>query len=532
MGTGRRVFLKGAAAAALAGAAGPRPAAASPAAGGRGAVEDRRRAVVVGTGFGGAVTALRLARAGVDVLVLERGVRWPVAPDADVFPRLFRQDRRASWLTPGPVFTGSPPAVWRPYTGVVERVRGIGMDVICGAGIGGGSLVYHGMTVRPTEAAFTACMPGVLDYAAFERDYYRRVSAVLRPAPVPDDVLTHPRYRAARQFADEVTDAGLTPYRVPLPLDWEWVRRELRGELRPSYSTGDVILGANNGGKRTVDVTYLAAAEATGRVEVAPLHVVRDVSRDPAGRWVVHTDRIATDGRVRERRRIVTDALFLAAGSAGTTRLLVKARAKDLVPDLPDAVGTRWGNNGDRIFSWTPLGDSPGRLQGGPACVGVRDNSTPEDPLTLIHGPIPFPVDLGTTSLIGFGIVEPRGRFVYDPLRDDAVLHWSQTYDADLIRRIGARLRGIVGGSLAEDLRNPLLDTTLFDTTTYHPLGGATIGTVCDPYGRVLGQRGLYVNDGALIPGSTGAANPSMTIAALAERNMDAVVARDVGTVF
>lgn len=101
MSTGRRRFLKGAAIAALAGAAGPGPVAV--AAGRRVGhiAEERRRAVVVGTGFGGAITALRLARAGVDVLLLERGIRWPVRPGADVFPRMFHQDRRASWLTPG-----------------------------------------------------------------------------------------------------------------------------------------------------------------------------------------------------------------------------------------------------------------------------------------------------------------------------------------------------------------------------------------------------------------------------------------------
>ena len=55
---------------------------------------------------------------------------------------------------------------------------------------------------------------------------------------------------------------------------------------------------------------------------------------------------------------------------------------------------------------------------------------------------------------------------------------------------------------------------------------------MCDPYGRVLGQRGLYVNDGALIPGSTACANPSLTIAALAERNIDHIVSTDVDTVF
>ncbi|MET0188284.1 MAG: NAD(P)-binding protein, partial [Pseudonocardia sediminis] len=100
--------------------------------------EQRRRAVVVGTGFGGAVTALRLARAGVPTLVLERGIRWPVAPNAETFPHMFSPDRRAAGLSPATVLTGSPPAFWKPYTGVLERVRGVGMDVFCGAGVGGG----------------------------------------------------------------------------------------------------------------------------------------------------------------------------------------------------------------------------------------------------------------------------------------------------------------------------------------------------------------------------------------------------------
>jgi cholesterol oxidase len=58
------------------------------------------------------------------------------------------------------------------------------------------------------------------------------------------------------------------------------------------------------------------------------------------------------------------------------------------------------------------------------------------------------------------------------------------------------------------------------------------MGSVCDQYGRVQGQRGLYVMDGSLIPGSTGACNPSMTIAALAERNITTIIRKDVGPVF
>ncbi len=85
------------------------------------------------------------------------------------------------------------------------------------------------------------------------------------------------------------------------------------------------------------------------------------------------------------------------------------------------------------------------------------------------------------------------------------------------------RLRRIAraGGAIAT------IDATRADPLTFHPLGGAVLGKVTDAYGRVQGQRGLYVVDGALIPGSTACANPSLTIAALAERNIAQVLGDD-----
>ena len=77
-----------------------------------------------------------------------------------------------------------------------------------------------------------------------------------------------------------------------------------------------------------------------------------------------------------------------------------------------------------------------------------------------------------------------------------------------------------------------LTDTNAMVNSTWHSLGGACMGTVCDLEGRVKGQKGLYVLDGALIPGSTLCCNPSMTIAAVAERAMDRIVAQDVDRVF
>lgn len=488
--------------------------------------EERHRAVVVGSGFGGAITAMHLGRAGVQTLVLERGIRWPTGPNAETFPRMLSPDKRMSWLSPIPVMTGTPPVPTEVFTGLMERVSGNGMDILCGAGVGGSSLTYHGMTLQPDGERFASSVSSRIDYELLDAEHFPRVARMLRVAPIPDDLLRHERYRSSRQFLDRAAARGYETFRVPMCIDWSFARRELTGELKPSYTTGDVIYGVNNGGKFSVDVTYLAQAEATGRVHVAPLHRVNDIERGADGTWITHVDRIHTDGTVLERKRIVSDALFLGAGSPGTTRLLVKAQAKNLVTDLPDAVGTGWGNNGDRVYSVTTPLVSPGMFQGGPACVGMRDNSDPAGALMIVTGPTPFPVDIGTTSIIGLGVVRGRGQWRYDAGRDDAVLQWDQAYDRELTRAIEARVRRIAGPAAL------IVDVNAVDINTFHPLGGAPFGAVCDDAGRVLGQRGLYVVDGAKVPGSTGACNPSMTIAALAEFGADDIIRHDLDTVF
>ena len=90
--------------------------------------------------------------------------------------------------------------------------------------------------------------------------------------------------------------------------------------------------------------------------------------------------------------------------------------------------------------------------------------------------------------------------------RDDAVLRWPHEGDAGIQNgHIDPAVRRIAGAAAV------LVDTNKVVPSTWHPLGGANMGSVCDLDGRVLGQRGLYVLDGALMPGNAAACNPSMT---------------------
>lgn len=512
--TTRRRFVAGSAAAAAAYAVGVRPASAA-------VREERHRAVIIGSGFGGSVTALRLAQAGVDVLMLERGRQWP-AGQPGVFPRLSNLDHRGVWLNSIPI-----PGVKR-YTGLVEMFPGEGIDVMAPAAVGGGSVPYHGMSVRPRADLFAQVMPGELDYDEFAAIWYPKAEQMLQVARMPDDVLNHPRYKSSRQFQEYVRRAGLPPARpVPMTIDWEQVRRELRGELPQLISRGEVVIGVSGPGKRSLDTNYQPAARATGRLDLRPLHRVTEIRRDAGGRWVVEVEAITTSGRVVDRLRVTTDALFLGAGTMNTSKLLLRARDTGAVPDLPDDVGRFWGTNGDVIHT-TFLKDRTGTWQGGPANVASFDWDNPDGPVTLIFAPLPVSSESHMMELVAIFIPDGHGTLSYDGAKDKLKVRWPKAADAHAIgvarRRMAqlTRAAGAVGN----------FDSTRTSNATFHQLGGAVIGKACDRHGRVLGQRGLYVTDGALIPGSTACANPSLTIAALAERNAARVVADDVGVVF
>lgn len=484
---------------------------------------------MIGTGFGGSVTALRLAEQGVDVTLIERGMRW-ASGQYDTFPTMYGADNRVSWLSETNAAAGvllpSPP--WKPYTGLLERIKGQGIDVVCAAAVGGGSLPYHGMSVQPRGDLFARVMPESLDYDEFDKRWYPIVREMLGAATIPDDILASDQYMSSRRFIEFVRAAGLPEARgVPMPIDWDVVRREIRGELPPSISIGDVVYGVNGPGKKSLDTNYLPRAEATGNVELLPLHRVDTIAKTAEGRWLISTERLDTDGVVQERIDWDADALFLCAGSPNTTKLLVRAAGREDIPDLPDDVGKWWSTNGDLITSQI-LATPMGALQGGPANVASFDWDNPNGPLTLIFAGLPMPFEANMMETIGIFIPDGHGEFSYDAASDSTRLVFPESAHGPAMAEARRRVSEL--GRVAGATR--VVDQTSLDPSTFHPLGGAVIDKVCDSYGRVKGHKGLYVNDGALIPGSTACANPSLTIGALAERNIASIIATDVDEVF
>ncbi|HET8705663.1 MAG TPA: GMC family oxidoreductase N-terminal domain-containing protein [Pseudomonadales bacterium] len=542
-GLSRREFLSGAAAsAATASLPGTAFSATKPIP----LTRSQERVVVIGSGFGGGISALRLAQAGVPVLVLERGRWWQSGPNAETFPHAAIPDKRDLFYSIWPQKNNRRIGI-SPYVGLLEPVVGHNMTAMCPAGVGGGSLVYQGMTVQPSEEVFTSCFPAQIDYQEMNEIYYPRVAAMLHAQTAPDELINSPTYKAARTFAKNVKAAGYSLSKIPMPIDWNYALAELRGEMKQSYTNGDCALGVNNGGKFSVDVTYIAQALATGLVRIAAQHNVTSIARAANGGWEVYVDRTDERGTVLEQKIISTQSLILSAGTVNTSRLLVGAAARGQITDLPDGLGQGYGTNGDQIYIWRNPLEDPGVPQGGPVIYGsfewdntalantVIQASTPPGSkyigTTLNQALIPaaaqLPADtkVHSTMLVGFGVSADRGHFQYNPNRDRVELFWPANGDAAIAKRIHERVVKIAGPGAK------VINTNRIVNSTWHSLGGACIDVVCDLEGRVKGQTGLYVLDGALMPGTTCAANPSMTIAAVVERALDRIVRNDVGTI-
>ncbi|MDZ8185033.1 MAG: GMC oxidoreductase [Nostoc sp. ChiSLP02] len=476
-------------------------------------------ALIIGSGFGGSIASLRLAQAGIQTLVLERGRRWNIRSDGNTFANFRNPDGRSAWLSSTNLFGQSVDV----YTGVLETLNEDGITVLAGAGVGGGSLVYNAIIYQPNKELFYRTFPRSISYKEMDEIYYPRVRSMLKAAPMPDDILKTDYYETTRFLLENGKKAGFPTRLLDLAVDWNIVRQEIRGEKIASAINGEHWFGINSGAKNSLDRNYLLQAEQTGLVKVLPLHIVTEISELPRRGYRVKCHEIDERGELIQSKSFTCRYLFLAAGSIGTSKLLLKAKEKGTLSRLKASVGQNWNNNGDMVAERSNL-PKPVIGKGGPSGAVVENINNTQNPISLMNledwsgGP-------GTQRCLTLAMTKPKGFFTYDRSTDNVKLHWPEQENRD-----GLLAAKVTYTSLDGSITTPTIKPTtdINASICAHPLGGAVMGKVCDQYGRVFNYQGLYVVDGALIPGPTACTNPSFTIAAIAERCMDEIIAEDI----
>jgi len=556
--------------------------------------------VVVGSGFGGSVSAYRLAEGGRSVCVLERGKAY--APHS--FPR-----------SPA----GLADNLWDPSKGLhgmfdVWSFKGI--DALVSSGLGGGSLIYANVLIRKDESWFVQdhpYRPGVTEaWAVQYRDlesHYDRVERFLDVQVLPDEVASDLKKTQAMKHAAATMAGEVTWSLAPLGVRFRGPGGEglLGGALadgaypslhgptgrRTCRLCGECDIGCNDGAKSTLDHTYLSAASKHGAV-LSTRSEVRALRRTPAGfevDFVVHEAATAgspTDTALLPVCTVHAVEVVLAAGTLGSTYLALRSR-RTLGLDSP-ALGTRFCGNGDLLGF---ILNADRQLEGsrGPVITSyIRspdavDTGDPGDRGSYLEdaGYPAFLEWLAEASQVR-GVAARAARFAWDRLRErvsgrrssnlsgalhevlgknrltthsvpllgmgrdvpDGLLYlpggssgsgpgappplldstWSTATSEAHFARLEGRMEQVAKAVGGRYVRNPL--GMLRRVITVHPLGGLPMACspndgVVDGLGRVYGVPGLYVADGSVMPGPVGP-NPSLTIAAFADRMCDAML--------
>ena len=288
------------------------------------------------------------------------------------------------------------------------------MSVYRGTAVGGGSIVYGGISTQPPEELFSEIFPNGVSYQQLQ-PYYQRVREMLGITTVPTDIEKQAFYEYTRVFAQHAAGAGLKATSVGQATDWEVIRAEIDGSAPPSAIIGESFYGNNSGCKNSLDRNYLPMAEATGYVSIHPLHRVVDITEKKSEKYAVTVEEIDDTGEVLQRKEITATYIFFAAGSVGTTELLVKAKALGRLPNLNAAVGHGWGTNGNVLFSRT-VDEDTGAQQGGPAIKAVHDYRNTHTPATVEAVYFPTGIECRCLLYLLMGLQTERGEFAYDPI--------------------------------------------------------------------------------------------------------------------
>jgi cholesterol oxidase len=508
-------------------------------------------AVVVGSGFGGSVAACRLAQAGFDVAVLERGRRFRPGE----FPR---------------VVGGHHGLLWDNGEGLYDIRPLNDMLIVQAAGLGGGSLVYANVQMRPPADLFAGGWPD--GYSRPELDpYYDLVAHMLDVAPITPSPPSPKAPLKTHAMADALQSAGRRdqtffpnlsisfrdPSQPPEPNRFGAIQSGC------TYS-GECIIGCNVGAKNSLDMNYLALAEREG-AQIATHSEVTRVEPTSDG-YRVHFRDPSHHGPVEH-----VDArwVFLCTGAINTTELLLRSRDQHrTLPGLSDRLGERYSGNGDFIAF---AHDSTSRVEPtrGPtittACVydrvidGRRTWFVAEDggyaPQLARLLPFVHPERIGRHAEwsdepgAGTDLERPLSERLVDDTdtavmlvmgRDRADGHvelaghdhhlrvrWNTAANLPLYAAEAAAC-GEIASALGGRLHFPATWRFFGQPVSTHHLGGCPMADdpmngVVDPDGRVFGYPGLHVLDGAILPMAIGA-NPSHTIAAVAERCIERLI--------
>lgn len=516
--------------------------------------------IVIGSGFGGAVTACRLAEAGANVLVLERGRRWSLK----TYPR----GKNDPWI-----YEHTRP---EKFNGWLDLRLYRQMTVIMGAGVGGGSLCYSSVVMEATPERFDEGWPPEVTFSELV-PYYERVRQMMAVQEIPQGQLTN-RYKMLQRGAEAIGHSdrfksmplalSFDPdwnYDLPKPLDHSHSKpfvNEQGQEQGTCIHLGNCDIGCDVKAKNTLEYNYIPQAEQHG-AEVRSLHIVRYLESTPSGYSVVF-DRIQNGKLIRGAES--ADRVVLAAGSLGSTELLLRSRDQyGTLPHVSQLLGQRWSANANVL---TPdIYDKEANVQQsiGPTISSglefmdgsvdghrfiIEDDGFPNMLLNALTSKVSggrgaFLARLLRSQLrrgldennplssvmiwLGAGVDAGNGRLTLArqwtrPWRKDIHLKWKSGRSVPVIDAIVDMQRQL-SKSNGGHLYVPLYWRLLRGMVTVHPLGGCGMGTtaqngVVDHKGEVFGHPNLFVADGAIIPRPIGR-NPSMTIAALAERIAD-----------
>jgi cholesterol oxidase len=516
--------------------------------------------LVVGSGFGGSVAALRLTDKGYRVGVLEAGARF----EDDDFSTGTRD--LASYL-------------WAPALGCygIQRIDAVRDTlIVAGAGVGGGSLVYANTLYEPLDPFYRdPSWAHITDWKAELAPYYDQAKRMLGVTEYPyrtpaDDVMEKVAGELGVADTFHPTPVGVF-FGGPGQPRGEEVADPYFGGAGPARRTclncGECMSGCRHNAKNTLVKNYLYLAESLG-ARVMPLSTVTRIRpREGGGYDVTIRYTKAKRATARTTRTLTADHVVLAAASLGTQKLLHRMKDEGHLPHLSDRLGYLSRTNSESILgAIAPRSDGTDYSEG----VAITSSFHP-DPDTHIE-PVRYGRGHNTMALMQTVLTDgdgpaPRWRTWLKELwrqrasvRDLVDLqHWSErtvialvmqsldnsitTYGKrgrftgrwrmtsrqghgspnptwipvgnEVVRRIAANLGGTPGGNIGEPFNMPL---------TAHFIGGCTIGDspeagVVDPYQRVYGHPGLHVADGAAISANLGV-NPSLTITAQAERAM------------